>query len=107
LFHENPLRPGTPVPLRRSLSGHVIDTAFELGWSNLQNGDLLEAAERDGYEVLITTDQSLRYQQNLVPRRISILVLMSTDWRRIQLQIDAILTALNSLSVGSYLEVSI
>ena len=56
---------GTPVPLRRSLLGHTVDTAYERGWSTLANGDLLDTAERDGYNLLVTTDRNLRYQQNL------------------------------------------
>ena len=70
---------GTPVPLRDHLVGHVIETAFELGWSTLENGALLAAAE-DSFNLLITTDQKLRYQQNLAGRNLSILVLMSTSW---------------------------
>jgi len=54
------------VRRRSHLAGHSIDTADERGWSNLSNGDLLDAAERDGYQLLITTDQNLRYQLNLV-----------------------------------------
>ena len=63
---------GTPVPLRRSLSGHTVDTAFELGWATLRNGDLLDRAEAEGYDLLITTDQQLRHQQNLFGRRLAI-----------------------------------
>ena len=48
---------GTPAPLRRHLAGHSVDTAYERGWSDLPNGDLLDSAELDGYELLITTDQ--------------------------------------------------
>lgn len=59
---------GTPVPLRRLLAGHAVDTAFERGWSHLQNGALLDAAEGAGYELLITTDQNLKPQQNLSGR---------------------------------------
>jgi predicted nuclease of predicted toxin-antitoxin system len=69
---------GTPVPLRQHLPGHTVDVAYERGWSNLSNGDLLDAAERDGYQVLITTDQNLRYQQNLADRQIAVVVLLST-----------------------------
>ena len=59
---------GTPAPLRHALALHEVSTAFELGWSNLENGDLL--LETEGrFEVFITTDQSLRYQQNLGGRR--------------------------------------
>lgn len=53
---------GTPVPLRDHLAGHVIETAFELGWSTLENGALLAAAEQS-FDLMITTDQKLRYQQ--------------------------------------------
>ena len=56
---------GTPVPLRQHLTEHSVDTAFELGWSNLRNSVLLHEAEEYGYELLITTDQQLRNQQNL------------------------------------------
>ena len=56
---------GTPVPLRRHLTGHAVDTAFERGGSGLENGALLDAAEGDGYQLLITTDQNLKHQQNL------------------------------------------
>ena len=51
---------GTPVPLRQHLTHHVVDTAFERGWSALHNGELLDVAEQEGYDLLITTDQNLR-----------------------------------------------
>jgi hypothetical protein len=54
---------GTPVPLRRFLASHEVVTAFDRGWGELQNGDLLRAAEADGFAAIITTDQNLRYQQ--------------------------------------------
>lgn len=65
---------GTPDPLRASLIAHNVSTAYERGWSNLRNGDLLNAAEHGGYEVLVSTDQSLKHQQNLSARRIGIVV---------------------------------
>ncbi len=70
---------GTPVPLRRHLPGHVIDTAYERGWAALSNGNLIAVAEQNGYELLITTDQNLRYQQNFAGRQLAILVLLSTS----------------------------
>ncbi|NJN84017.1 MAG: hypothetical protein HC802_18230 [Caldilineaceae bacterium] len=70
---------GTPVPLRRYLTEHDIGTTFEEGWSDLSNGDLLMVAEQAGYQLLVTTDQNLRYQQNLGARRIAVVVLMSTS----------------------------
>jgi len=61
---------GTPVPLRNALIGHKVLTVFELGWHHLGNGDLLNAAEDAGFEVLVTTDQRLKYQQNLSHRTV-------------------------------------
>jgi len=58
----------TPVPLRQLLPGHEVSTAYERGWSTLKNGELLSAAEVQGFHVLVTTDQNLRYQQNLASR---------------------------------------
>ena len=74
---------GTPVPLRDHLTEYTVQTAFELGWSNLENGALLAAAE-DSFDLLITTDQQLRYQQNLAGRKLSVLVLMTTSWPRMK-----------------------
>ena len=98
---------GVPVPLRERLFGHEIVTAHELGWDTLQNGDLIQAMESDGYEVLLTTDQNLKYQQNMKGRKLSIVVLQSTSWPRIQKRIDAILNALSRADAGSYEEVPI
>jgi predicted nuclease of predicted toxin-antitoxin system len=81
---------GTPVPLRRFLPDHWVETAYEKGWNDIQNGELLARAETEGFEVLITTDQNLRYQQNLTGRSISIVVLMTTSWPRIKLQAETI-----------------
>lgn len=75
---------GTPAPLRQHLIGHTVDTVAELGWSRLSNGDLLNEAEAASYYCPITTDQNLRYQQNLAERTIAILVLLSASWPRIQ-----------------------
>src|SRR5258706_12109532 len=73
---------GTPAPLRRALSGHNISTAYEMQWTKLDNGALLKAAESD-FDALVTTDQNLRYQQNLTGRRIAILILPTTSWPKI------------------------
>jgi hypothetical protein len=94
---------GTPAPLRRALTPHEVSTAFELGWSNLENGDLLRAAEGK-FEVFVTTDKSLRYQQNLGGRQLAILVLPTTNWLEIQRHQDEVAAAVNSLRPGDYLE---
>lgn len=98
---------GTPVPLRRHLVGHSVHTAYKLGWAKLSNGDLLDAAERAGYQLLITTDQNLRYQQNLASRQIAILVLSSTSWPRIRLRVDEIRKAVDKIKPNDYKEVMI
>ena len=98
---------GTPVPLRRYLSGHTVNTAYELGWSELANGDLLTTAEQENYDLLITTDQNLHYQQNLTDRQIAILVLLSTSWPRLQQQVDQIQSAVDCIQRGEYKELSI
>jgi predicted nuclease of predicted toxin-antitoxin system len=98
---------GTPVPLRRYLDDHSVDTAFERGWQTLENGQLLSAAENQNYEILVTTDQNLRYQQNLESRRIAIIVIRSTSWPRIQNHIAKIKDAIDSASSGNFIEISI
>ena len=95
------------MPLREFLAGHEVTTAYERGWSTFENGDLLDAAEFDGFDVLVTTDASLKYQQNLAPRRIAVVVLMSTSWPRIQQTAAAVVAAINGASVGAYVEVQI
>jgi predicted nuclease of predicted toxin-antitoxin system len=98
---------GTPAPLRRHLPSHVVDTAFERGWSALHNGELLDVAEQEGYDLLITTDQNLRYQQHLADRQLAIIVLLSTSWPRMQLRIHTIQAAVESLMAGEYQEIPI
>jgi hypothetical protein len=96
---------GTPVPLRRYLAPHAIATVFEKGWSTLQNGELLTTAEREGFEVLVSTDQNLKHQQNLWGRRLAIIVLLTTSWPRIERKVDRVIAALNSVQPGKYIEV--
>ncbi len=93
---------GVPTPLRRYLPGHLVDTAYEKGWSRLSNGDLIDVAEQEDYQVLITTDQNLSHQQNLRDRQLAILVLQSTSWPRIQSRIDDIRAAVDHIVPGEY-----
>ncbi len=94
---------GTPAPLRRQLAGHEIATAYEMGWARLSNGDLLAAAEK-AFAAFITTDQNLRYQQNLADRRLAILVLPTTSWPEIQKHTNEILERVNALKPGDFVE---
>jgi hypothetical protein len=97
----------TPAPLASYLSGHRVTKAKDRGWDKLTNGDLLEEAEKAGFDVLLTADNNMRYQQNLTDRKIALVVLSTPQWPRVQLHVDKITAALSSLAPGSYAEVVI
>ena len=97
---------GTPAPLRHVLTPHAVETAYEKGWSALSNGDLLNAAENASFDLFITTDQNLRYQQNLVGRKLAILVLPTTRWPAIEKHVADVLGAVNAITAGQYKELS-
>ena len=78
-----------------------------MGWSNLRNGELLDRAEEGNYELLITTDQQLRHQQNFATRQLAVLVLLTTSWPRIQSKVSEIRQVINRMQPGDYREVSI
>jgi predicted nuclease of predicted toxin-antitoxin system len=98
---------GTPVPLRRHLHPHEVDTTAEQGWSELKNGELLNEAEANGYQVLITTDQNLKHQQNLANRSICVVVLTTTSWPRIEQKAERVRECLAVISEGDYVEIEI
>ena len=98
---------GTPVPLRQFLQGHSVSTAYEQGWSTLKNGELLKSAENNGFEVLVTTDANLKYQQNLSMRKIAVVVLSTTSWPRIHTASEKIVAAIGDAIPSSYVEVHI
>ena len=70
----------TPATLARSLRGHQVTRAGQLGWQRLENGILLDAAEKAGFDVLVTCDQNLRYQQNFTDRKVSVVILSTNHW---------------------------
>ena len=94
---------GTPVPLRSALTAHQVATAFEMGWSTLENGDLPRQAEAQ-FDVFVTTDQNLQYQQNLAGRRLAILVLPTTNWMQIREHLDEVTAAVEAMQSGEYRE---
>ena len=99
---------GTPHGLARALPDHTIFTAKAKGWERLNNGDLLRAAETAGVNLLLTTDQRIRYQQNLADRTIAIVVLAgTTKWSRVRLHLERVAAAVNVATPGSYSEVEI
>jgi hypothetical protein len=97
---------GTPVPLRKYFSEHDVVTAFEAGWSELSNGELLAQAE-EHFDVLVTTDKQLRYQQNLTDRRIAIVVLPHASWLKLEPRADTIAAAVRATQPGSYVEIEL
>ena len=95
------------MPLRRLLPGHEVDTTFERDWSGLGNGALLDRAESDGYQILLTTDQNLRHQQNLAGRQLAVMVLLAASWPRIQRRVDEIRGGSERIEPGQYMEIPI
>ena len=98
---------GTPKPIAHSLTGHEVTFARRIGWHELENGDLIQQAEEAGYEVLLSTDKNLRYQQNLTGRRIALVVLGNQQWPLVKLHLDKIAAAVNAATPGSFVEVDI
>jgi predicted nuclease of predicted toxin-antitoxin system len=98
---------GTPAPLRAVLQPHDVETAHERGWSTMQNGELLQAAEAAGFDVLITTDLNLQHQQNLKQQSIAIIVLTTTSWPRIRAAAHSVAQAVDACATDRYIEVRI
>jgi len=93
---------GTPSGIAGSLSGHEVIEARERGWDIISNGELLKQAEAAGFDVLLTTDKRIRYQQNLTHRKIAIIVLGNSQWRVVRLYLDRVALAVNQATAGSY-----
>ena len=93
---------GTPVPIAAYLREHTVRTALEEGWDTLANGDLLRVAEDAGFDVLLTADNSLSYQQNLTGRKIAIVVISGNHWQLVQRVIRKIVRAVIEAEPGSY-----
>jgi hypothetical protein len=97
----------TPGGIARFLTGHTVIKAKDRGWDTLTNGDLLAEAERAGFNVLLTADKNMRYQQNLTGRRIALVVLSTPQWPLVRLHTERSAEAVNSAAPGSYVEVEI
>jgi hypothetical protein len=98
---------GVPRGLAASLVGHEVTEVRKLKWERISNGALLKLAEDAGFDVLLTTDKNVRYQQNLAGRRISIVVLGQSPWWLVREHLDAITGAVKAAVPGSYFEVEI
>ena len=95
-----------PKPLRRWLSDHEVRTCHEEGWDAFRNGELITAAEAAGFEVFITADKNLRYQQNVALRRLAIIELPTNRLSLMPFLVPALQQALAEASAGSYREIS-
>src|ERR1035441_8470019 len=91
----------TPRGIARFLTGHTVTRARERGWDTLTNGDLLAEAERAGFDVFVTADKNMRYQQNLAGRRIALVVLSTPQWPRVRLHVESIAAAVNAATPRS------
>jgi hypothetical protein len=100
LFDQN-----APRPLSHYLTGHLIVRAAELGWEQLSNGELIASAESQGFDVMITADRNLRYQQNLSGRKLVIVVLPSGRWPAVKLCMSEIVRAVNGAAAGACIEI--
>ena len=97
---------GTPRTLARYLiDRHTVTEARARGWEELENGALLQAAEAAGFDLLVTTDKNLSYQQNLTGRKIAIVVLGQGRWTIIQSHLEQIVAAVNAATPGSFAEI--
>ena len=98
---------GTPRGVATALLDHIVEEVRSRGWDSLRNGELLDAAEAAGFDVLLTTDRNIRHQQNLTRRQIAIVVLGKGRWRLIKNRLPAIAAAVAAARPGSFAEVEI
>ena len=81
-----------------------METAFERGWSTLRNGDLIAEAEKS-FDVFVTTDKNLRYQQNLASRKISIVVLPTAQWPALRARAGEIARITANAAAGAFIDI--
>ena len=98
---------GTPVGIRPFLTEHTVQTTAQRGWDKLKNGELLKAAEDAGFDVLVTPDKNIRYQQNLKSHTIAIVVLGNSQWPTLRQHVERVVAAVNAANPGTYCEVEI
>ena len=97
----------TPAPLARYLRRHVVSRADELGWQGLENGALLDTAEHAGFEVMVTCDQNLRYEQNMKARKFALVILSTNHWPTLRPVASRIATAIDFVQVGQVVEIDV
>lgn len=97
----------TPAPLSRFLRGHDVVRADELGWQALENGALLDAAEKAGFDLLLTCDQNIRYQQSSAGRKLAVVILSSNHWPTVRRTAARIATAVDFVQTGQIVRVDV
>jgi hypothetical protein len=97
LFDRN-----VPDQIGRFLSKHTVRTTAEQGWNRLTNGELLTAAEAEKFDVMVTADQSLCYQQNLKNRSLALVVVGTNRLSLLETQPERIVRAVDAATPGSY-----
>ena len=97
----------TPAPLARFLRGHEVVRADQLGWQGLENGALLDAAEQAGFDLLLTCDQNVQYQQNFASRKLALLILSSNHWPTLRRIAARIATAVDFVQSGHVVMVDV
>lgn len=97
LFDEN-----VPHKLQRNLTRHNVHTVTDMGWVGIKNGDLLKLAQGEDFDVLVTCDQNLTYQQNLRGQRIALIVLDTNNWNVLKLRPELATQAVDAASPGSF-----
>ena len=95
-----------PWPMHKILSGHSCSTVQGKGWGGIKNGDLLQRAEGE-FDLFITSDQNIRYQQNLTGRRIAILELSTNDISRIEAARSLLEDALETIKSNEFRQLTI
>jgi hypothetical protein len=91
----------SPWPLRKHLTGHEVLSAYHRGWHQKKNNELLNLAEADGFDLLVTCDASMRFQQQVIGRKIGVLALTQTNWPLVERHVLKIAEAVNEMTVGS------
>jgi hypothetical protein len=97
----------TPVQLARFLRGHSVTRTGELNWQRLENGELLSAAEQAGFDVLVTCDQNLPYQQNFTDRKLAVVILSTNHWPSLRPTAIRIAAAVDFVQRGQVIRVDI
>ena len=98
---------GTPKPIARHLVGHEVTYARKIGWHAMGNGELIRRAEEAGFQVLLSTDKNIRYQQSLTGHKIALVVLANQQWPVVRRYLERITAAVNAATPGSFVEVDI